>query len=52
MVKGKEFAVVEDFVYTVGEPFGLKDVGIGEFGAEADVVLKVEDDAEVVEEFQ
>ena len=52
MVKGKEFAMVEDFVYTVGDPFGFKNVGIGKFGAEADVVLEVEDDAEVVEEFQ
>jgi len=52
VVKGKEFAVVEDFVYPVGDPFGFKDVGIGKFGAEADVVLEVEDDAEIVEEFQ
>ena len=51
-MKGKEFAVVEDFVYPVGDPFGFKDVGIGKFGAEADVVLEVEDDAEIVEEFQ
>ena len=52
MVNGKEFAVIENFVNAVGDPFGFEDVGIDKFGAEADVVLKVEDDAEIVEQIQ
>ena len=52
MVNGEEFAVVENFVNAVGDPFGFEDVGISKFGAEADVVLEVEDDAEIVEQVQ
>jgi hypothetical protein len=53
VVSGEEFIVVEDFVDAVGDPGGFEDVGFGEFGVEADVVfLEVEDDAQIMEEFE
>ena len=52
VVNGEEFAVVKNFVNAVGDPLRIEDVGIGEFWAEADIVLKVEGDAEVVEQVE
>ena len=42
-----QIMVVEDVVYAASDPFGVEDVGF----AEAGVVAVVEDDAEIVEDF-
>ena len=39
--------IVQDVIYAAGDPFGVEDVGF----AEARVVAVVEEDAEVVEDF-